>query len=144
MSPRALRAVVLLVFALGIAGMIVGSIRDSNGMAVTFGLVTAVAALVLILLTAVVPASALSAPQRNRSASRSDAGSEAGLPGEGTARGSAPRGRGYDERLAREVEERIRALVATGADEEAVRVLVRAAVDLGRGDSLDAPPSSPG
>ena len=40
-------------FVAGIAGMIVGSIADNNGVAITFGLITAVAAVGLILVTAV-------------------------------------------------------------------------------------------
>lgn len=52
MSPRAVRALVLVVFAGGIAGMIVSSIADSNGWALTFGLLTAGAALCLITVTA--------------------------------------------------------------------------------------------
>jgi uncharacterized membrane protein YfcA len=44
--------VVLVVFVGGIAGMIVGSIVDNNGVAITFGILTAVAALCLVLATA--------------------------------------------------------------------------------------------
>jgi hypothetical protein len=51
-SPRAVRALVLVVFAGGIAGMIASSIADSNGWALTFGLLTAGAALCLITVTA--------------------------------------------------------------------------------------------
>ena len=53
MSPVAVRRVVIAVCVCGIAGMIVGSIADNNGMAITFGLVTAVAVLCLIVATAV-------------------------------------------------------------------------------------------
>ncbi|MBS1837944.1 MAG: hypothetical protein JST64_09625 [Actinobacteria bacterium] len=53
MDPKILRRLVLVVFVGGIAGMIVGSILDSNGVAVTFGLVTAVAAICLMLVTSV-------------------------------------------------------------------------------------------
>jgi len=104
-DPRLVRRIVLVVFVLGIAGMIVGSIRSSNGMAMTFGLVTAVAALALVLVSSVAP------PEPSASA------------------GS----RLVDERLAADVEDRIGALVADGADEEAVRRLVGRAVELGRG-----------
>ena len=53
MSPKAVRRIVVAVCVLGIAGMIVTSIADSTGGALTFGLVTAVAVLGLILVTAV-------------------------------------------------------------------------------------------
>jgi hypothetical protein len=43
-QPRIVRRLVLVVFVGGIAGMIVGSIADNNGTAITFGLITAVAA----------------------------------------------------------------------------------------------------
>jgi hypothetical protein len=46
------RAAVAIVFVGGIAGMIVGSIADNNGIAITFGLLTAVAASYLVLATA--------------------------------------------------------------------------------------------
>ena len=54
MSLGALRAVVLAVCVCGIAGMIVSSIADVTGAAITFGLVTAVAVLSLIAATTVV------------------------------------------------------------------------------------------
>jgi hypothetical protein len=50
-QPRIVRRVVLVVFVGGIAGMIVGSIADNNGIAITFGLFTAVAAVCLMLVT---------------------------------------------------------------------------------------------
>ena len=53
MQTRLVRRIVHLVFVGGIAGMIAGSIADNNGVAITFGLVTLVAALGLILVTAV-------------------------------------------------------------------------------------------
>lgn len=96
-SARAVRVVVFVVGGAGIAGMIVGSIVDNNGVALTFGLVTAVAALCLIVATAV----------------------------------GSPRA-GNDAAAGTEVEDRITALVAAGADESALRDLVSAAVRLGR------------
>jgi hypothetical protein len=89
-SPRAVRLTVIAVCVGGIAGMIVSSIADNSGAAVTFGVLTAVAVLVLIAVTAAGP----------RPMSEADA-----------------------ERL----ERRIQDLVAAGADEAAVRELVRAA-----------------
>jgi hypothetical protein len=55
-QPRIVRRLVLVVFVGGIAGMIVGSIADNNGIAITFGLVTAVAAICLMLVTSVTAA----------------------------------------------------------------------------------------
>jgi len=108
LSPRVVRRVVLAVFVLGIAGMIVGSIADNNGTAITFGLITAVAALGLVLVTSVSPPGSLAKP--------------------GTTVGTE-----IDEQLAADLEERIDALVADGADEDALRKLVGRAVELGRG-----------
>lgn len=99
MDPRTVRRTVLVVFLGGIAGMVVGSIMDNNGTAVTFGLLTAAAAGALILTTAV----------------------SAGLPADR-----------FDDEQAERVEARIRGLVDDGADESAVRDLVRDAVLLGR------------
>ena len=87
--------------------MIVGSIKDNNGIAITFGLITAVAVLFLILLTTVVAT--------ETSASRTPGGL-------GT----------EDERLAQDIERRIQALVDAGSDELEVRRLVTQAVELGR------------
>ncbi len=98
MQPRIVRRLVLVVFVGGIAGMIVGSIADNNGIAITFGLFTAVAAVCLMLVTSVT---------------------------------ATPSVR-FDESRAEEMEERIQALVSSGADEGAVRDLVRDAVLLGR------------
>ena len=98
-STRLVRALVFLVGAGGIAGMIVGSITDNNGVAITFGLLVAIAALVLMVATAINPARPVGA---------------------------------VDETVANRVEEHVAALVEAGADEHAVRELVRAAVTLGR------------
>jgi hypothetical protein len=104
-SPRVVRRIVHVVFVAGIVGMIVGSIADNNGVAVTFGIVTAVAAGALILITSVVPSDGFSPPVR------------------------------FDERSAAQIEDRIAGLVANGADEDEVRQLVRDAVRLGRSRS---------
>jgi hypothetical protein len=79
--------------------MVVGSIMDNNGTAITFGIITAVAALALILTTALI----------------------SGQPADR-----------FDDERAEAVEARIVQLVADGADEAAVRDLVRDAVVLGR------------
>lgn len=56
MSPTVVRRVVIAVCVAGIAGMIVSSIADNTGAALTAGLVTAMAVLCLIVATAVTTA----------------------------------------------------------------------------------------
>jgi hypothetical protein len=121
MSPRILRRIVWLVFIAGIAGMIVGSIKESSGGAITAGIVTAIAAAGLILITAVAPPGSLAKP--TVVADDESLGAGAGPPGAAL----------VDERLALDVEQRINELVRQGADEDEVRSLVARAVDLGRG-----------
>jgi hypothetical protein len=104
MSPRVVRWLLALVCVAGIAGMIISSIAGSTGGALTFGLTVAVASLGLILVTTVLG------------------------PGGFRSRATAP----VDDDLAQDVERRVDALVAAGADESALRALVRAAVHLGR------------
>jgi hypothetical protein len=53
MTPRTVRRLVIVTCVGGIAGMIAGSIADNNAIAMTFGLLTAVAVLCLIVVTAV-------------------------------------------------------------------------------------------
>lgn len=103
MTIRLVRRVVIAVFVAGIVGMIIGSIAERNGVAITFGLITAAAAVGLILVTAV-----------------SNAASEQESP--------------------EELEGKIAALVTSGADETAVRELVRDAVRLGRNLSAGGDP----
>ena len=90
--------------------MIAGSIADNNGTAITFGLITAVAAVGLILVTSVAPPASLrkgdQAPERPQ----------------------------VDEATAADVEARVEALVEAGADEIAVRQLVQRSIDLARGE----------
>ncbi len=106
-SARAVRTVTLVVCALGIVGMIVTSILDHNGAAVTFGLVTAVA----ILCSMVAKAVAAEAEHRLGQSEAAAAPTEA---------------------LAALVEDQVQAVVAAGADEKTVRQLVGEAVRLGR------------
>ena len=108
MSPRWIRRVVWLVFLGGIGGMIAGSIADNNGMAITFGLLTAAAAVGLILVSSVAPPGSFHKPTHDETSE------------------------GFDETTAADVEARIAALVAAGADETTVRQLVQQAVRLGR------------
>lgn len=108
MSPRAIRLVVQIICVAGIAGMIAGSIADNNGVAITFGLITAVAVLGLILVT-----------------------STAG-PGAFAKRRTGPGGGPtLDDETAAELEARVQRLVDGGADEGEVRLLVRRALDAG-------------
>ena len=53
MAPATVRRLVIVVCVGGVAGMIVSSIADRTGAAMTFGLVTAVAVLCLMVATAV-------------------------------------------------------------------------------------------
>lgn len=62
MSPRWIRRIVLVTFVLGIAGMILASIAERTGAAITAGLVTAVAMLCLVLVTSVAPPERFGAP----------------------------------------------------------------------------------
>lgn len=105
-SPRIIRRIVLIVFVLGIGGMIGGSIAEITGLAITFGLVTAIAALGLVLVTSVAPEGSLAKPGEANS-------------------------RPVDEQLAGDLEDRILALVDQGADETMVRKLVGRAIELG-------------
>jgi hypothetical protein len=105
MSPRAVRRIVLAVCVAGIAGMIVSSINDNNGAALTAGLLTAVAVLCLIVATAVTAHD----PARV-----------------GAAAGDDP------EELGARVERGVQDLVGAGADEQRVRALVGDALRLGR------------
>jgi len=107
-SPRAIRWVAMAIGLFGIAGIVIGSIAENTGLAVTSGLVSAVAIGYLIVLTAVIGREAF-----ERS-------------GEDAATAPA------DEALARDVEERVEELVREGADEHKLRQLVTRAVELGR------------
>jgi hypothetical protein len=120
--PRttAIRATVVVVCVVGIAGMIVGSATHHNGAALTFGLLTAVAVLCQMVATTVL--------------------NEArGAPGAPLGPGAAPTS---VDMYAAQLEHEIEALVAAGADEPAVRDLVRRAVGLGRRTSSAVPPDS--
>jgi hypothetical protein len=103
-TARTVRRIVVTLCVAGVAGLIVTSILDAQGAAVTIGLVTAAAVLCLIVATAVGDAPRPTAPTS------------------------------YDEAQAEMVERLVGDLVATGADEAALRCLVREAVRLGRGE----------
>ena len=114
MSPRTIRWLVLAVFVGGIAGMIVGSILDNNGVAITFGLVTAVAAVGLILVSAVAPPDAFRRT-RDEVAPAASASPDAVIDEAGAL-----------------IEEQVEVLVGRGADEAEVRELVRRSIAFGR------------
>ena len=101
MSARAVRLAVIAVCVGGVAGMIVTSVLNHNGAALTFGLITAVAILCLMVATAVTGGAGIA-----------DAANM--------------------ERLAASVEEAAGELIQSGADELAVRDLIRHSVRLGR------------
>jgi hypothetical protein len=108
-SARVVRWTAIGVCVAGIAGMIVTSALDRNGAAITFGLVTAVAILCSMVATSVAADTI-----------------------QPTGPSLAP---GVDEpieAMATIVEEQVQVLVATGADENAIRRLVGEAVRLGR------------
>lgn len=102
LSPRLVRRVVLALCAAGIIGMIVGSIADRTGVAISFGIMTALAMLGLILVTSVTGPEAFG--------------------------GSRP----IPEREAAVVDAAIDELIEAGADEAQVRELVRRTLILGR------------
>jgi hypothetical protein len=61
-NPRWIRRGVLALCVLGIAGMIVSSIAERTGAAITFGLVTAMAVVCMVLVTAVAGPEAFGRP----------------------------------------------------------------------------------
>lgn len=97
------RWVVIGVCVVGVGGIIAGSVADNNAAALTFGLVTAVAVVCLMVATAVSPSPSDAAPAN------------------------------FDEGQAARVEHLVGRLVADGASEDAVRRLVGEAVRLGQG-----------
>jgi hypothetical protein len=109
-SARAVRSITIGVCVAGIAGMIVTSALNHNGAAITFGMVTAVAILCSMVATSV----AADTDRRMAPAGQPDGDEGAG------------------EALATIVEEQVKTLVGSGADEHAVRRLVGEAVRLGR------------
>jgi hypothetical protein len=109
MSERLVRAVAVGVSAGGIVGMIVSSVLNHSGVAITFGLLTAAAVLCSMVATAV----AADTARRLGSV--------------------APAAAPVDEDAAARLEQLVQVLVTAGADESSVRDLVRQSVGLGRG-----------
>lgn len=102
MPLRLIRTVCAALMAAGIPALIVSSIAGNNeGWVLTFGMVTAVASLVLMATSAVAGSRRIDA---------------------------------FNEVIAERIENRVRELVAAGADEASVRELVRDAVNLSRGE----------
>jgi hypothetical protein len=112
-SPKVIRVVAMVVcLGVGIPGMIIATLDDNNvGAAVTFGIIAAVAALVLLAVT--------TATTPRLAPTQMTVGADPGTA--------------VDEAEAEALEARVRALVDAGADEDQVRDVVRAAVRLGRG-----------
>jgi hypothetical protein len=140
-SSRLVRRTAVVVCAGGIAGMIVSSVLNHNGAAITFGLLTAAAVLCSMVATAV--AADITRQLTTGGAARGiDAETELkGAPGAGRGpeTGSAPPETGErlgpeptDEDQAALVEALVETLVQSGTDEAAARELVRQSVRLGR------------
>jgi len=121
LSVRTVRTLSLVVCALGIAGMIVTSILNHNGAAVTFGLITAVAVLCSMV------AKAVAADTERRLSRPAGAG-----VGSDVASGTVVFDSVASETLANMVEQQVQIVVGAGANEEAVRRLVGEAVRFGR------------
>jgi len=121
-TPRTIRRLVLVVFVSGIGGMILGSILDNNGVAITFGLLTATAAVGLILVTAVASPEAF----RRAGGNRSPGSDPVWLSSRTTDPDAAA------DTVGALIEEQVDLLVSSGADEHELRELVRRSVAFGR------------
>lgn len=101
MALKIIKGICYLIFVGGIPSLIVSSIAGNNeGWVVTIGMVTAIAALILIAVSSVTARTRIDT---------------------------------FDDVIAERIEQRVRALVDSGANESAVRALVRDAIDLSRG-----------
>ena len=96
----------------GVIGMIASAATKLLGGVLTFGVATAIAVLCLLVATAVGDSSTAEGAEANRS----DSGGHPNIPNDQALR----------------VEEKIAALLVSGADETEVRDLVREAVSLGK------------
>jgi hypothetical protein len=145
MSAGVVRIIVMVVCAAGVAGMIVTSVLGHNGAALTFGLITAVAVLCMMVATAVTttpglaglsPSGVPSGPTTTRRGPAVPS-STAAVPGPAAV--PAPGAEAEAEEQAALVEAAIATLVAAGAVEADVRDLARRAVRLGRLNSVPGP-----
>lgn len=127
LSVGTVRTLALMVCVAGIAGMIVTSILNHNGAAVTFGLLSAVAVLCSMV------AKAVAADTERRLGGGGPAGDD-----------PAARGGPDPEALAELLERQVQVVIASGAGEEEVRQLVGEAVRFGRtlGPAAVAPTSA--
>ena len=97
---KRIRILCAVIFVAGIAGIIVTSIvSNNNGGIITSGLITSIAAVVLLTASTIATNKHIDA---------------------------------FDEVAAEQLEQQVSALIASGADEDALREAVRAAIDLGR------------
>ena len=97
---KRIRIVCAVVFVAGIGGIIATSIvSNNNGGIIGIGLVTSIAAIVLLTASTIATNKRIDA---------------------------------FDEVAAEQLEQQVSALIASGANEDAVREAVRAAIDLGR------------
>lgn len=124
-SSGLVRRIAVVVCAGGIAGMIVSSVLNHNGAAITFGLVTAAAVLCSMVATAV--AADVTRQFSAKSALPTPAAGAGG--GAGTA---TPEPVATADQQAALVEALVDGLLQSGTDETDVRELVRESVRLGR------------
>jgi len=97
---KRIRIVCAVIFVAGIAGIIATSIvSNNNGGIIGIGLVTSIAAIVLLTASTIATHKRIDA---------------------------------FDDVAAEQLERQVAALVASGADDEQVRAVVRSAIDLGR------------
>lgn len=97
---KRIRVLCAVIFVAGIAGIIITSIvSNNNGGIISIGLITSLAALVLITASTIATNKRIDA---------------------------------FDDVAAEHLEQQVIALVASGANEDAVRAVVRSAIDLGR------------
>ena len=97
---KRIRVLCAVTFVAGIAGIIVTSIvSNNNGGIISIGLVTSIAAIVLLTASTIATNQHIDA---------------------------------FDDVAAEHLEQQVKALVASGANEDAVREAIRSAIDLGR------------
>lgn len=97
---KRIRVLCAVIFVAGIAGIIVTSIvSNNNGGIISIGLVTSIAAVVLLTASTIATNKRIDA---------------------------------FDDVAAEQLEQQVAALIATGANEDALREAIRAAIDLGR------------
>jgi hypothetical protein len=136
-SVQTVRIVTLVICVAGIAGMIVTSILNHNGAAVTFGLVTAVAVLCSMV------AKSVAADTTRRLSAVPSTGSTSDTDPAPALAAVVPPSSADTEALAAVVEGQLQVIVAGGADEATMRQLVGEAVRLGRNLAAGEPAKGP-